>query len=112
MNAAKSVNLGVLFLVEIGALVAVSRWGFTRETATPLALLLGLAAPALLVALWALFGARKARYPARGAARFGFEALWFGAGVLALVAVGDTGGAVTLAVLVVAAKSLALAWGQ
>jgi hypothetical protein len=112
MKAAKAVNLGVLFLIEIGALVAVARWGFTREVAAPLAWLLGLAAPALLVVLWALFGSRKARYKTRGVARVGFEALWFGAGVLALLAVGDTAGALTLAVLVVVSKALAVAWGQ
>ncbi|NEB02511.1 YrdB family protein [Streptomyces sp. SID13726] len=108
----KAVNLGVLFLVELGALAGASYWGFTRHVATPLTWLLGLAAPALLIALWALFGARKAPYKTRGLARVGFEALWFGAGVLALVAAGDTGGAVLLGALVVVSKSLAAVWKQ
>lgn len=102
----KAANLGVLFLIELGTLAGAAYWGFTVSW------LLGLAAPALLIALWALFGARKARYPVHGPARVGFEALWFGAGVLALVAAGDTGGAITLAVLVVVSKALAVKWGQ
>ncbi|WP_328746966.1 YrdB family protein [Streptomyces sp. NBC_00285] len=108
----KAANLGVLFLIELGALAGAAWWGFTRDVATPVAWLLGLAAPGLLIALWALFGARKARHRMHGVARFGFEALWFGAGVLALLAVGDTAGAVTLAGLVVVGKSLAAVWGQ
>ncbi|MEU6347997.1 YrdB family protein [Streptomyces sp. NPDC047072] len=108
----KAANLVVLFLVELGALAGAATWGFTRDVATPLAWLLGIAAPGLLVALWALFGARKAPYKTRGAVRVGFEALWFGAGVLALLAAGDTAGAVTLAVLVVVSKSLAVLWDQ
>ncbi|MFF0015226.1 YrdB family protein [Streptomyces sp. NPDC005374] len=108
----KAVNLGVLFLIELGVLAGAAWWGFTRDVATPLAWLLGLAAPGLLIALWALFGAQKAPHRMHGPARFGFEALWFGAGVLALLAAGDTGGAITLAGLVVVSKSLAAAWGQ
>lgn len=108
----KAANLGVLFLVELGALAGAAYWGFTRDVATPLAWLLGLAAPALLIVLWALFGAQKARYPQHGAARVGFEALWFGAGVLAFLAAGAPVWALALAVLVVVSKSLAVKWGQ
>ncbi|MFC8365883.1 DUF2568 domain-containing protein [Streptomyces griseorubiginosus] len=108
----KAANLGVLFLIELGALAGAAYWGFTRDVTAPLAWLLGLAAPALLIALWALFGARKARYPLHGAARVGFEALWFGAGALALLAAGAPGWALALAALVVVSKSLAVKWGQ
>ncbi|WP_030323511.1 YrdB family protein [Streptomyces sp. NRRL B-3229] len=108
----KAANLGVLFLVELGALAGAAYWGFTRDVASPLAWLLGLAAPALLIGLWAQFGARKARHPLHGAARVGFEALWFGAGALALLAAGAPVWALALAVLVVVSKSLAVKWGQ
>ncbi|MFF1721404.1 DUF2568 domain-containing protein [Streptomyces sviceus] len=50
----KAANLGVLFLIELGALAGAAYWGFTRDVGAPW--LLGLAAPAVLVALWALFG--------------------------------------------------------
>jgi len=108
----KAVNLGVLFLIELGALAAVGYWGFTRDTATPLTWLLGLGAPGVLVVLWALFGSRKARYRTRGAARVGFEALWFGAGVAALAAAGAMAWAIAFALVCAVSKTLAAVWRQ
>lgn len=67
----KAANLGVLFLVELGALAGAAYWGFTVSW------LPGLAAPVVLAVLWALFGSPRAKYKARGADRVGFEVLWF-----------------------------------
>lgn len=66
MKTAKAANLGVLFAIELGVLVAVAYWGFTRDLATPLTWLLGLGAPLVLAALWGLCGSPKARYKVRG----------------------------------------------
>ena len=112
MKAIKAANLGVLFLIELGALAAVSYWGFTRDVATPLAWLLGLGAPALLIVLWALFGSQKASYKTRGAVRVGFELLWFGAGVAALFAAGAMGWAIAFAAVCAVSKTLAVLWRQ
>lgn len=112
MKTAKAVNLGVLFLIELGALAAAAHWGFTRDTSTPARWLLGLSAPAVLVVLWALFGSPKASYKTRGAARAGFELLWFGAGVLALFAAGAVGWGIAFALVCAAGKALAVIWRQ
>jgi hypothetical protein len=106
----KAANLGVLFLVELGALAGAAYWGFTQDVGA--SWLLGLAAPAVLVALWALFGSPRAKYKARGAGRVGFEVFWFGAGVLALFAAGAHVWAFALAVVCVVSKTLAVAWSQ
>ena len=108
----KATNLGVLFLVELGALAAVGYWGFTRTVATPLTWLLGLGAPAVLIVLWACFGAPKSPYKTRGAVRVGFELLWFGAGVAALFAAGAVGWAVAFAAVCGVSKALAVIWRQ
>ncbi|MFJ1604049.1 YrdB family protein [Streptomyces sp. NPDC088253] len=108
----KAANLGVLFLIEIGALAAVGYWGFTRDAATPLTWLLGLGAPAVLITLWALFGSQKASYKTRGAVRAGFELLWFGAGVAALALAGAYGWAIAFAAVCAASKTLAVVWHQ
>ncbi|WP_327428414.1 MULTISPECIES: YrdB family protein [unclassified Streptomyces] len=108
----KAANLGVLFLIELGALAAAGYWGFTRDVAMPLAWLLGLGAPAVLIALWALFGSQKATYKTRGAVRVGFELLWFGAGVAALVLAGAYGWAIAFAAVCAVSKTLAVNWGQ
>ncbi|MDQ0962173.1 hypothetical protein QFZ66_006051 [Streptomyces sp. B4I13] len=104
----KAADLGVLFLIELGALAAVSYWGFS--TAHPW--LLGLAAPATLVALWALCGSPRARFKTRGWGRAGFELAWFGSGVVALWAAGAHGLAPGFALVCAASKALALKWGQ
>ncbi|MFI8069024.1 YrdB family protein [Streptomyces sp. NPDC086033] len=106
----KAANLGVLFLIELGALAGAAYWGFTRDVGA--SWLLGLAAPAVLVAVWALFGSPRAKYKARGAGRVGFEVLWFGAGALALFAAGAQVWAFALAVVCVVSKTLAVAWSQ
>ncbi|MFJ9536798.1 YrdB family protein [Streptomyces sp. NPDC101225] len=108
----KAANLGVLFLIELGALAAVGVWGFTRDVAAPLGWLLGLGAPAVLVVLWALFGSQKATYKTRGAVRVGFELLWFGAGVVALWAAGAAGWAIAFAAVCAVSKTLAVVWHQ
>ncbi|MEU0424420.1 YrdB family protein [Streptomyces canus] len=106
----KAVNLGVLFLIELGALAGAAYWGFTQAVGA--SWLLGLAAPAVLVALWALFGSPRAKYKARGAGRVGFEVFWFGAGALALFAAGAHVWAFAFAVVCVVSKTLAVAWSQ
>ncbi|MFF4014043.1 YrdB family protein [Streptomyces sp. NPDC001843] len=108
----KPANLGVLFLIELGALAAVAYWGFTLDVATPFAWLLGFAAPAVLITLWVLFGSPKATYKTRGAARVGFEVVWFGAGVAALALAGAWGWAVAFALVCLLSKTLAVVWGQ
>lgn len=108
----KAANLGVLFLIELGALAAVGYWGFTRDVSTPLGWLLGLGGPAVLVVLWALFGSQKARYKTRGAVRVGFEVVWFGSGVAALWAAGATGWAIAFAAVCAVSKTLAVIWRQ
>ena len=112
VKAAKAANLGVLFLIELGALGAVAYWGFTRDVATPLNWLPGLGAPVVLVVLWALFGSQKASYKTRGAVRVGFELLWFGAGVAALSAAGAAGWAIAFAAAIAVSKTLAVVWRQ
>lgn len=112
MKVIKAANLGVLFLLELATLVAAAYWGFGGERAAPVTWLLGIGAPAVLIALWALFGSPKSRYKTRGAVRVGFELLWFGAGVAALAVAGAAGWAVALAAVCAVSKTLAAVWRQ
>ncbi|MFJ9897481.1 YrdB family protein [Streptomyces sp. NPDC091280] len=112
VKTAQAANLGVLFAIELGALVAVSYWGFTRDLATPLIWLLGLGAPVVLAVSWGLCGSPKARFKTRGAGRVVFEAVWFGAGVVALGFAGAYDWALVLALVCVVSKALAVIWRQ
>ncbi|MEV7685406.1 YrdB family protein [Streptomyces bungoensis] len=110
MQTAKAVNLGVIFLLELGVLAAAAYWGYTRLFTG--AVLLALLAPGALAWLWALFGAPRARFPLHGPARAAFELVWFGTGVVALYAAGAHAWALVLALVCLTSKSLAHAWGQ
>ncbi|MFH8730002.1 MULTISPECIES: YrdB family protein [unclassified Streptomyces] len=108
----KTANLGVLFLIELAALGAVGRWGFTRDVPAPLAWLLGLGVIAAMITLWALFGSQKASYKTRGAGRVVFELAWFGAGAAALLLAGAVGWAVAYVLVCGVSKTLAVVWRQ
>ncbi|MGX9891524.1 YrdB family protein [Streptomyces sp. NPDC002276] len=112
VKTAKAANLGVLFVIELGALVAVAYWGFSRDLATPLTWLLGLGAPVVLAVLWGLCGSPKAKYKTRGAGRVAFEVVWFGAGVAGLVLAGAYDWALVFGLVCVASKTLAVIWRQ
>jgi hypothetical protein len=49
------VNDGLAFLLEIAALVALAVWGFTVGANLAVRLLLGLSAPAVLIAIWSVW---------------------------------------------------------
>jgi uncharacterized membrane protein YeaQ/YmgE (transglycosylase-associated protein family) len=87
--ALKGVLLTVRFGLEIGALAALAYWGFTTGGWLT-NVVLGIGAPLLAVVVWGPFVSPKARYgsPSRQAV---FEALVFGAAVLALLASDQAG---------------------
>ncbi|WP_018350867.1 YrdB family protein [Longispora albida] len=108
----KNANLLLIFLLELATLAATGYWGFTLDRGWPVRILAGLGVPALLIALWALFGAPTAEYKTHGAVRVLFEAAWFGSGALALYAAQRVTLAVTFTVALVASKALAIIWRQ
>ncbi|GAA1272917.1 hypothetical protein Psi02_05540 [Planotetraspora silvatica] len=110
---AKAANAALMFFLELGVLFSVGHWGFTVSESLALRLLAGIGAPALFIAVWAVFGAaNNPPVPLKGAARAVLEILWFGGGAAALVASGlVTAGAVFAAVYIVNAV-LRLVWHQ
>jgi hypothetical protein len=94
-------SLGLQFVLELTALGALAYWGFSAGTG-PALWLLGLGAPAVAIAFWALLGAPRAPFHAYGAGRVGVEVVFFGAGVLALAAAGRSWLATGFGLLVVA----------
>lgn len=88
MNALRGVLLAVRLVLELAALVALGYWGFATAGNAVLDVILGLGAPLLAAVVWGLFVSPKARYgtPVRQAL---FEALVFGAAILALIHAGQ-----------------------
>ncbi|HEX3592092.1 MAG TPA: YrdB family protein [Pseudonocardiaceae bacterium] len=76
-------NLGLAFLLELGAVTALAYWGFHTGTGLPTRLALGIVAPVVAVVLWSLFAAPQATFsiPALAVAT---KILVFGGAALAL----------------------------
>ena len=55
MDTIRTVNDGLAFLLEIAALVALVVWGFSVGANLAVRLLLGLGAPAVLIAVWSVW---------------------------------------------------------
>lgn len=112
ISALKALNLLVMFLLELAVYAATLLWGFTSSDKWPVKLALGIGVPVALIVTWALFGAPRASYPARGAGRVLLEVLWFGSGAAALAATGRYAWAAGFAGIFVVNAALRLLWNQ
>ena len=90
--------LALRFLLELAALAALAWWGFSAGDGV-WAVVLGLGAPLLAVAVWGTLAAPKGRFEGRDPQRLVGEVLVFGAALAALLALGQTWLAVAFAAL-------------
>ncbi|AXL90747.1 hypothetical protein C4J65_22460 [Streptomyces sp. CB09001] len=112
LSSLKAVNLLVMFLLELAVYTSVVLWGVAVGDAWPVEVALGVGAPVVMAAAWALFGSPRARHPARGGARIVLEVLWFGAGAVALAAAGRPWWAAVLAGVCLVNAALRRLWKQ
>ena len=112
MDTVRYVNLGLRFLLELGALVALAWWGFHVGDSTVADLVLGLGLPLLAAIVWWLFVAPKARFPVPLKVRAPIEVAIFLAAVLAFWGVGQGGLAAAFAVAAVVSELLLYALGE
>jgi hypothetical protein len=108
----ESANLAVRVLLELAALVALGYWGVTAGDTPTARLALGLGAPLLAAAGWAVFGAPGAPRALSGPSRLVLELVVFGAATLALYDAGQPALAAAFAVLAVANRALLYARDQ
>jgi hypothetical protein len=108
----KALNLLLMFLLELAVYAAVVLWGMAVGDAWPAEVALGVGAPVVMMTAWALFGAPRARYPARGGGRVVLEVLWFGAGAAALAASGRPVPAAVFAGVCLVNAALRRLWRQ
>ena len=102
MDVLKNANLGLRFLLELGALAAVAYWGFQTGDGA-LRWVLGIAAPVAVAVVWWLFVSPKAAVDAPRPVRLAVElAVWTAAGAALWAAADPTLG---IAFFVVAVAS-------
>ena len=112
MEAIKSVNLAVRFLLELCVLAAVGYWGFKTGSGWFLKILLGIGAPLLIAVIWGMFGAPKAANHLTGISLLALEVVVFGSGVAALYATRNYSLAWSFAAILVINRILMFVWEQ
>ena len=112
MDALKSINVAVRFLLEICVLISVGYWGFKTGSGWFLKTLLGIGVPLLIAVFWGMFGAPKAPYHLSGFMLLALEVIVFGSGAAALYATKNNFLALGFAVIVVVNRILMLVWNQ
>ena len=112
MDALKSINVAVRFLLEICVLISVGYWGFKSDSGWILKIPLGIGAPLLIAVIWGMFGAPKATYHLNGIMLLALEVLVFGSGVAALYSTKNYSIAWGFAAIILANKVLMLIWRQ
>jgi uncharacterized protein DUF2568 len=112
VDTVRYVNLGLRFVLELGALVALAWWGFHVGDSTVADLVLGLGLPLLAAIVWWLFVAPKARFPVPLRVRAPIEMAIFLSAVLAFWGVGQTGLAVAFAAAAAISELLLYALGE
>jgi hypothetical protein len=108
----KALALTVRFLLELAAFAAVAVWGWQVVDPQAAKLVLSIAAPAVLIVVWGLFVAPKARFPVADPWWLAIEVVVFAVAALALIAIDDTIGAVVLAVVYVLDVAALFALGE
>lgn len=92
------IAMTALFLAELAVIGATSYWGFTLGAGWAFRILVGLAAPAVMIFLWGRFAAHNNANALTGLPRVLFETAWWGTGIAAFAASGLLAGAIGVAV--------------
>jgi Protein of unknown function (DUF2568) len=82
----KNANLALAFFLELGVLASLGYWGFQVGQTTLARIGLGIGAPLLAVAVWALLGAPNAQWHLEGLWYLLLQSIFFGSAAVALFA--------------------------
>ncbi len=107
----RTLSLALKFLLELAAFAAFAYWGAQTGNGV-VSVLLAVAAPALAIALWALFAAPRSARRLATRPRVCFELAVFGLAAVALLAAGAPVPALVLAVLAVISAALLARFDQ
>jgi hypothetical protein len=91
MAGLKAANLGLKFLLELGAIAAFAYWGASRSPVI-LAVILAIAMPAVFVAAWGIWAAPRSPRRLPRQTRVPFELGCFTVAAVALIAAGASRG--------------------
>ena len=112
MDAVKSLNLALRFLLEVCAVMAVGYWGFRTGHGTLAKLILGLGGPVLVIVVWGTFVAPKAAVSIPEPVRFVLGLVILLAAAIALIAAGPQVLGIVFGILIIVNAVLLATWHQ
>jgi hypothetical protein len=112
MEAVKTINDVLAFVLELAAVAALVVWGFTVGPNLPARLALGLGSPVALIVVWALWLAPASDHRLPLPWLLVAKVVVFGLAAAALVGSGHPRLATGFAVVVVLNLALATVWGR
>lgn len=112
MEAIKTTNLGLRFLLELCMLAALGYWGFNTGKGTLVKIALGIGAPLIAAVLWGVFEAPNSSMRLHGAPQLILEVAIFAVAAGALYAAKHPNLAIVFALVVVVNRVLMQVWGQ
>jgi hypothetical protein len=112
MNALKTANLALAFVLELAALAAFAWWGYQTGDGALAKVGLAIGAPLLVAVFWGLFVAPRAVFPTAPAVKFALALVVFGVATLVLFATGQTALAWVFLIAAVVNRMLILVWKQ
>ncbi len=107
-----AVNLALRFILEIAGIVALGYWGFTAGSDTFLRIILGVGAPVVLIAVWALVVAPRANNQLSQLVRMALGTVLLEGTAAALFMAGRPALGVVLALVVLANAVLMVVFGS
>jgi hypothetical protein len=110
VNALKTANLGLAFVLELCMLAALAFWGARTGNGVAAKVLLGIGAPLVAIVIWALFMAPQATFPLPTVAHTALFVAIFGLAAVALASAGQPVLAVVFAVVSALNYVLASVW--
>ena len=112
VSVLQTTNLAGRLALEVGALAALSYWGFHLDRSRPARIVAGIGAPLAAAVVWAMFASPNTDIPVTGPVKASIQLLVFAVATGALLRTGRIRLALLFASTAVVNTALMIVWSQ